>query len=516
MNKIVVSFLIIILISSCVSKDEYDFDKLAKTSWTPQVGFPLLKSNLGVDNLMGNTDSNAVTSDVNGLVVLKYRQDAQIIKASDFINFDASLFMSAPSIPLVPGGPYLVTIPFDTNSGVDLTKLVIETGSMVISLEPKSGSSFTQMATYDFLTLKNNSGNNLSVKVPISPNSSKTVDLSGHSLGIDASGNFSINITIPSGVSGLADPVIRISNLVYRRLEGDFKNKIISMPKDSIKLHIFKNLAAQGELHVDDPKINIDVKNGFGVPVALDLTSLYGYNTVSNVSTFIAKPGQGVFNVSQGNSASPVLTSIKLDKNNSNLNNVMQPTPMYMGHHIMAESNPGSTGTNMNVLDKDATLEVSTLLELPLKGRIKGLAIVDTVPFSINESFDLIKDMAINTAIKNGFPFGVKLTLELLDENYEAVNTEAGHPIFLVKDREIATSGIVNSSSGRIDQETLETISSVYEIGNEQVKELLRGKFVRIVGVVETFNTGNQVIGIYDNYSFDLRVGVKITGNLTL
>ena len=260
---------------------------------------------------------------------------------------------------------------------------------------------------------------------------------------------------------------------------------------------------------------SMPVKNGFGVPVALDLSSMYGFNTVSGTSRTITKAGSGVFNISKGTASSPVESKIKLDKTNSNLNRVLEPTPMFIGHNLSAESNPGSSSKNVNVLEKDATIEVNTLLELPLQGRVKGLAIVDTVPFTINESFDLIRDMAISTAIKNGFPFGVKLTLSLLDENYLPVKTADGNPIFLLKERDIATSGVVNSATGRIDQNNLETKTNNYAIGNKEVKELLKGKFVRIVGVVETFKNGNEVIGIYDNYKFDLRVGVKITGNLT-
>jgi len=512
MYKIVVSFLIVFLFAACVKKEEYDFDKLAKTSWTPQVGFPLLNSSLGVKDLMGNADSNAVTTDLNGLIVLKYQKGTEIIKASDFVKFDAGLDMDSPSIPLIPGGPYPVSIPFDTAGvGIKITRIEFESGTMQLSLE----SGFNQEATYDFPTLRNANDTAIRVSVPMQTGSSKSVDLSGHSIEIDATGNFTINITIPAGVSGNAKPIIKINNLEYKRIEGDFQNKILQLPKDSIQLYIFKNLAAEEELYVDDPRINVNVKNGFGVPVALDLSSMYGFNTVSGTSRTITKAGSGVFNISKGTASSPVESKIKLDKTNSNLNRVLEPTPMFIGHNLSAESNPGSSSKNVNVLEKDATIEVNTLLELPLQGRVKGLAIVDTVPFTINESFDLIRDMAISTAIKNGFPFGVKLTLSLLDENYLPVKTADGNPIFLLKERDIATSGVVNSATGRIDQNNLETKTNNYAIGNKEVKELLKGKFVRIVGVVETFKNGNEVIGIYDNYKFDLRVGVKITGNLT-
>lgn len=515
MKNIAITVLIIASFTSCINKEDYDSNKFTKTSWNPVIGFPLIKSKLGVSNLMGNSDPNAVTTAADGLVVLKYQSGSQIIKASDFVQFPGNVFLKSPNnVPLNFPGTYPISIPFDTTLGVIFSKVIIESGSLELSFDVNSNKG--AQAKFNFQSILNNqNGDTLEMNVSIEPNAKEIRDLSGHSILIDASGNFLFEIKTPAGLSGSANPVFEFKNLVYKRIEGDFKSKKVIFPVDSLELFIFQNLASQGELYVDDPRIVIDINNGFGVPMDINLGSLEGYNSISGISTKVLKPSQGTFNIKEGSAQSPEFTKIKIDKTNSDLSEVLKPTPMFFKYGAVAQANPNSSGKNSNSIDAAAVLDVKTILELPLKGRIKGLAIIDTVPFGVNESFDLVNEMTVTTVIQNGFPFTITLSLKLMDENYLPVLTKEGNPVYLVKDREIASSGTVNSSTGRIDQNNLITKINNYEIGLSETQELLKGVYVRIEGRIETFNNGDEVIGIYSDYIFDLKVGVKITGNLT-
>ncbi|MBD79237.1 MAG: hypothetical protein CL840_09980 [Crocinitomicaceae bacterium] len=512
MYKLVATFFAIILLSACVKKEDFDPDRFAKTSWNPQIGFPLVHSVMGVQDLMGNTDSNAVTTEPSGLVVLRYDGGAKELSAEDFIQFPGNVFLNSVSgVPVIPRS-YDIPVPFKFPGDTDMvfTKLVIESGNMQLGFN----SGHQAEATFKFPTLTSASGTKLTTKVPMHIDEA-IVDISGYTLELNSSGEFMVNVEIPTGVSGgSASLTVQLKDIVYKRIEGDLKNRRVQLPPDSVRLHVFKNLVGQGELFVVDPRIRMEIENGFGVPLALDLSDMEAYYSVTNSTAKVVKPGQSVFNIIQGSAQSPGASTVELNKSNSNLSSVLQPTPVYFRHTINAESNPGSTGTNANVLEREAKLTARTILELPLNGRIKGLRLMDTIPFAINESFDYIKDLAINTAIKNGFPFTIKLSLRLLDSNYRQVETEAGNPVFLMKDREIATSGTVVSSTGKIDQSNLATVVNVYQLGVAETDAVLGGRFVRIEGELETFNGGASNVAIYDNYIFDLKVGTKITGNI--
>ena len=103
--------LLIVLTNACINKDHFDFKNINDTSWNPKFAIPLLKANVGVYNLFGATDSNAVS--FNGKdVSLIYQSKAVSLQMDDIINLQD---ISTPDVQVGYSTPNPIRIPLDSS-----------------------------------------------------------------------------------------------------------------------------------------------------------------------------------------------------------------------------------------------------------------------------------------------------------------------------------------------------------------------------------------------------------------
>lgn len=492
-------------LNSCVKKEELDPNRIAKTSWNPELGLPLVRATLGSQELFGNSDSTAVGKDPNnGLVVLSYDSKELTLGANElFSNLESQTF-NAPTVPLAPGITVPLKVPFANAGGSILKSITFDDGEMVVSL----GASGSGIANWKFTSITDQSGAVVQLQIPL--NASGKIDLNKHKLSVDSQGNFSVEITLPSNASGNANPVFEILNPSFSEVEADLGSNPIPLPQDSIKLHLFKNLSAEGFLKLDNPTIALSYENDFGLPLELDFSSMAGFNTINSKRNPVFTGSNTGKEVVQATSNG----KIQFDKTNSDLSEVIQPTPTYLSLAPVITPNP--SGSTINTLKKDDQLKLKTTLQLPMVGSLKDLIIRDTVPFGLNQSFDFIKEMGLRTSIRNGYPLNIKLDLKLVDENYVPVLTADGKEVFLINNQSIFTSVEAPVFPNKIDQNSVPFVQEEYNVDEETLKVLLNGKFIIIEAFFETEGQGNKIVGIFDDYKIDLKVGAKVVGNIKI
>ncbi|MGB0402960.1 MAG: hypothetical protein ACPGEG_02615 [Salibacteraceae bacterium] len=507
MRKLISFLLLCFSLISCIDQKDYDLDRFAKTSWNPELGFPLVNSKVGVDKLFGNSDSNAVTSNSDGLIVLVYQSKEMEIGVSEFFAMPELLEVPTTTIPVVPGQSQSIKIPFPTTDGAKIDRLEIESGELIVGLN--TGQSGT--VKFTFTSIKDAGGSAAVENVPTNQ-ASVSRDLADHALQMNAQGEFEVTVDFTNASSGSGKPVIEFRNIVYKKIEGDFGQKNITLRKDSLKLHLFKSLAAQGNFALTNPTVEVHVENTVGIPLELDLSDMNGYNEVTNQRNSIFSAG-GKFNLSGGTVANPSDNSIIIDKSNSTIREVIQPTPVYLQYSPAVTVNPGGVPSPLNTIEKNCGVKMATSLKLPLDGSIQGLAIHDTLDFNVEALFDLIKDFTVSTVIKNGFPFNVNVTLQLLDSTYAPVMDIKNQPVYLMDKRDVFTSGTPGANQ-RIDQNNLVQLSEEYVMDSDVVSALFKGRYVRMIGYFETFNNGTVPVKVFDDYHLDVKLGVKVTGNI--
>lgn len=494
---------------SCINQDDYDLDRFAKTSWNPELGFPLVNSKVGVDKLFGNSDTNAVTTNADGLIVLVYQSKEVEIGVDDIFAMPTTLAIPTTLIPVIPGQVQPLAIPFPATNGAAINRLEIESGELMVGFNTGQ----PETVRFTFSSIKNNAGAEVVMNVPTNQ-TSVSQDLSGHVLQMNAQGEFEITVDFTNATTGSSTPVFQFKNIVYKKIEGDFGQKDVDLPKDSLKLFIFKSLAAQGDFLITNPSVEIQIDNSIGIPMELDLSDMNGYNEITNQRNPIFTSG-GKFSIAEGNLNTPTKSSIVIDNSNSTIRDVIKPTPVYLQYGPTIGVNPGGVPTNLNSIESAAGIKMKTFLKLPLDGSIKGLAINDTLDFNVDALFDLIKDFTISTVIKNGFPFNVNVTLQLLDSNYAPVFDAKNQPVYLMNNRDVFKSGVPMANQ-KIDQNNLIAISEEYLLNSDVVGALFKGRYLRMIGNFETFNNGNIPVKVFDDYHLDVKMGVKVTGNINL
>jgi hypothetical protein len=337
------------------------------------------------------------------------------------------------------------------------------------------------------------------------------LDLSGYEVAPNSQGKIEVRVTLPQGVTGTANPKFSITGLKFQRFEGFTGNGTFSLPRDSIKLHLFRNISAQGFLKLDNPSLRLDYSNDFNLSLEMDLSKMNGFNTVNyQKNPVFTSPGQGVFTVNPDQSR-----TIKFDKTNSDLSEVIQPTPTYLSFEPGVTPNPGS-GTPTNIIQFDDSFKLKAMLELPLAGYVRDLVIRDTVPIGLSQNFELIREMGLRSAIKNGFPFNITMNMHLLDKDFNPVRTSNGEPVMLMKDKPIFTSETAPAYPGRISQTNLQERIEDYTLTREIVDVILQGEWVIIEAFIQTEGNGSKTVGIFDDYKLDVKLGARIVGDIKI
>ena len=78
--------MLFVLTNACLNKDHFKLDNINDASWNPNLAIPFLKANVGVYNLFGATDSNAVSIDGKN-VSLIYQGKTVRLKMGEVLVF---------------------------------------------------------------------------------------------------------------------------------------------------------------------------------------------------------------------------------------------------------------------------------------------------------------------------------------------------------------------------------------------------------------------------------------------
>ncbi|UTW63521.1 hypothetical protein KFE98_05045 [bacterium SCSIO 12741] len=504
MKKFTGFLMIAVLLAACVKKEEYDFDNLSTAGWEPQLAIPLVKSSLEVQDILGFTDSSVVTTDGDGLVTLVYNSDVQEFVADDIVEFgDVSETVQAG----VSTGTIVVDVPFDLPGEQEFTQIDLETGNLNLNLN----TSATGTATVTLLSIKEtSSGNPLTQTAPLG--SSINFDLSGASIEPTANNEISIQFAFSSVSSpSTMNLGMAMTNLDYKRLFGDFKDKLVRLPQDSLKIHLFKNIASDGNIHLEDPRIILDFENSLGVPLGLKLDSVDGYNPVTKHLFEVIKSNTGELKVGApdvNSIGTTVKTQIILDRSNTNVGDVFKPTPTYLVHSVGVSANPDAT--TQNFVEKGAKCRMEMRIELPLVGRVEKFQILDTIPISLDQDIDFLRGVTIKTFLENGFPIDAVVKATILDENYVPLKLANGEEVDLISSAQVAASAIIDGN-GKVTEPGY--VSTENELSEERTELLRQAKYVLVLGSLSTSNNGNTTVKIFDDYKIDVKIGVKLTGD---
>lgn len=519
----------LICIAATIACKKYDLDKLSGTNWKPSLAVPFVDSELDVYDILAAADSNnlIVIDEDTRLLALVYEGELFSFAAKDIVNLpntSASTSFTPAAGTMPASGTYTMTdtqtISYSPTTGVEIIKMLLKAGSLKIDVSAYPfGGDVTLNIHIPGLT---KSGVEFDQNVSLSNvNVSTSFDLTGYIFDMSKTGSFNefdVNTTLTfTASSGTPIPATQIdvdmgfNDLEFEEIYGDIGTQTISTDKDSILIRVFQS-ALNGTFHLTNPKIRVNVTNTFGFANNIDFTKLetITYQSDPPVAVQIQYNNQTApfdFVDVAASTTAPVVETKEIDKTNSDIITIMEPTPKYVHHQVQITSTSAGSSTTYPFIKDDSYLKVETEVELPLEGYSGGWLLQDTVEFSFGDNnLDEIEQVLLRTTIGNRFPVDASLKLTLLDSNYNYM------AVLLEDDKNLIESAQVDSD-GKVIAPT-ETVTDLI-INDENSEHLFNAKYVIVTATANTTDYSNQKqVKIYEDYTMRVQIGIMVDASV--
>lgn len=519
---------LISIIPSCV-KDNFEFDKLAKTEWNPNIAVPLVYSSLTIQDILTRQDKQGVISvGSDNFCTLIYKGNLFSLVASDLVQlpdqtpptYSASLTPAQIAVLSSSGtvtGSYSQTVTFATGTNSPkIDSMIFKSGSIDVSFS--SDFKHSGQILIKIPGAKKN-GVMFSKTLPITYSGSvpviaaATYDLTGYNFNMSNGGNYNefvINYDITLTGSGfppsITDKVTlsqSLHTMNFDRIFGDIGQLSLSPDKDTVAISIFKNSIGTGTFTLVDPKVKVIISNSYGVPIDATVGQLDGYNPGVTTYPITGSPSPLPILSPNFSQIGQVLTgSYTLNSTNSNIVPVVNNTPKYLIYKINSLSNPSGTTHSNFVLDT-SRFKVDMELELPLWGTAKDFALIDTIDFKMEQAAsDNVESVLLRTYNSNGFPIDFDVQVYFVDSMYTKLDS------LVVPNQLILKSANINLSTGLVTSPTVKTYDATLD--QTRLKKLKTTKYMLVKAVANTTNGGSMNVKIYSNYRLDVKFGLQV------
>lgn len=429
-----------IVLGGCVKKKDLDFKNLRIDNWNPDWALPILSSDLTLKNML--QPNTYITEDAQGVYSLHYTGDIFTALASDYVKIPDQNFNTPNILLTIPQSvaSFAGTIndsasnnfTYSDPSGSQLSHLNIKSGQITLNVTSTFRQNVT--ATIVFPDVKKN-GVALQVSANIvypSTTSAMTLDLSGYNFDFtngSTTHNY-LKYVMRFTLTGTGQPLlpgdhfsanIKLNNLMYSYLDGILGNYTVPIPSDTINVAVFDN-TINANIFVNDPKINLDFTNSFGVNVSTVFDNLYGI-TASGINTgnYITSP----INVAGAASPSvPAKTRFVMDSASTagKVQSLFNPAPnkvIYGGRVIV---NPaGSTATSF--LTDTSSIKMTADAQLPAWFKIVTFTLQDTSKLVLPEDSSILQSAEFKLLMDNALPLYGRVQVYFADVNFTILDS---------------------------------------------------------------------------------------------
>ena len=524
----VIALLSILLIVSCFDKRDFEFDKIAAFEWEPNVAAPIIKSTLSMKDLISGADTNILVEDASNFLSIVYRASVFSERADEIIsienqNVNSSWTFPTGTITDSATFNYTISTTFTSPNGERFDSIYIKSGALLFNLNgnlnhngrlriiiptvKKNGMIFRKNIMYNY----NNT-------LPVVTNNS--YDLSGFTISFGADNKLNINfsITVYADANPNNSPYTlnlneAFQNIKFHKIFGYIGKRSFSINQDSVDFDIYQN-NIDGSIQLEDPKLNIYIRNAYGMPINVNFTKLDAKSSV-NPPYIVPITGSGLPNPlliqapTFAQIGQSILTKISLSKTNSTIVQAVNLSPNYLDFLVEALSNPnGNPATDQNFVIDSSKFEVDIEAELPLFGSASGFKLQDTVDFDLGDDIDEVEWVILKVYTSNGFPLDVSMQIYFADSLGNKLDS------LLTSIDKIISSGIVGPApSYKVITPTEKHLS--IQINQQKMDNLLKAEKLIILANLSTTNNGVDKVKIYSDYEIDVKLGVQAKGKIS-
>lgn len=539
LSATLIIFASIIGLSGCY-KDNFDFDRMREDmiEWEPDIAFPIVYSTLRAEEIISASDStNIYVYDSDNFITLIYRRQVFSQTVNDFFQFpfnqelNESMSLNAVEITEFTTSGSTATI---KNSGLtfgisgpggsQLDKVVFYTGNMNISFESDFQHSGTLQVSMPELRLN---GVPFLQSYPIDYQNgpvsfSVSVPLAGYEMDLN-SGNgpntipINYTLTLNNGNGAIPTPLNEVqitqgfNQMVIDYAEGDFGNFSLGVDPGTVDLDVVQS-EHEGYLYFEDPRMKLRITNGIGAEMLVGIDELYATGDPGQLDVDVSSLiPTGQFTVPAAPAPGQLaVQEFYFDKNNSNIQAVVNDQYDEVYHDLNAQVNPG-TGPYTNFAGRTSSLEVVADVELPFYGFSNHFTIIDTLEVPFDEASDFADNierglLRINTV--SHFPVDGLLKLYFADSNYVVIDSVLTDGSFVIR------SGVVEETAP-FDGNTFKVISPTntnndIELDTARINSLFASRYLLIYADITSTNDAGHNIKLFTEDYIEVRIGLRV------
>ncbi len=532
----IIATIIVLSITSCI-KDNFNFDK-----WDREVEYDasfaapgvwgdvafidvvelydstglLIENDEGYVSLQYKT--NVSSSEVNEII---YLEDQHVEGEVDASAFDFTGFSSGDQITY----NYTTNLAFTMfNPDAEIDSLTLKEGAISFDTESSFAHSADLLITFPTITKNGVPFDELFEYHPGGEDENRlNIDLTGYTIDMTqtAAGFNEIPIEISLTLfhaspdnSGEVNIAVDMVDLKYKIMHGYFAENTLFFESDTISIPLFRN----GDWNIEeymfvDPKFNVNYWNSYGVPSQFYFTHLTANSAVDDLDYNIIDYGDGLpigelspYDVSYATIVGEtMLDSLKLNRENSNIDDVVNKRPKWIQFKAKASTNPAGLDHH-NFVTHDSEIAVEVIMELPLWGYVYNFHTTDTTDADLSElenDYNPVTRALLRIDIQNGFPIEAFGQVYFCDEDYIVLDSL----FYSYEERLLAAAEC--DASGRV----IEFSRKITEIEFDQARiDKVDGcKHIIYSGQANTTNADNQeVVRIYSDYRIKFDIGFEV------
>ncbi|MDD2198736.1 MAG: hypothetical protein PHE08_03320, partial [Bacteroidales bacterium] len=260
-----------------------------------------------------------------------------------------------------------------------------------------------------------------------------------------------------------------------------------------------------------DPQFRVYYWNSYGIPTNFYFNHMTAYSRTEDIlynlmdqECSLPLDSANPYYVSYPLIYSEIkMDSIVLDRDNSNIDEVVSKQPKWISFIAHAHTNPLGLNHN-NFATDDSKIEAKVEIELPLWGYVHNFHFSDTVDFDFNDIYgetQMISRLQLRLDMQNGLPVEALAQLYFIDENNIILDS-----LLYEDEGKIIAAADVDGDGRVIDFARKITILEMDRDRVEQIKETK--KLVYRVQANSSDYDNQTLVKIYDDYrvKFDIAV----------
>ena len=293
---------------------------------------------------------------------------------------------------------------------------------------------------------------------------------------------------------GLKDSIrldYRMESLIPDYAIGYMGQSLTQTGDQKAPFDLFKGL--NGDFKFKDFKVSLVVKNGIGADGRVKINSLKGENIFTKNSLALnATPLNNDILITSPPFVRDAYTEseIVLDAGNSNIKQFMENLPQMLDYNLDMEVNPnGNVSLYKDFVFDNSRVDIFLKVEAPASFSMGEFTLRDTQGIDLKTMGDVsrIKSAKMDVRVRNTFPLGAKLQMNLLDDQLNYLESLDIDP----KDQ------IIEACEVDAKGYPLDAVETVFTLGlgKEKMAALKSAKFIAIT---TTLVGSGQMQKIYD------------------